>query len=105
MRTSPFYKRRIKVGKEGGERRAGWSSAPAQTAGLGSQRELVVDHAGNLHGLAGKFRRREPGLESGLDRRIAQRRWTTRSVGRNHFACFVEHDVNRNDTLLPHPLG
>src|SRR6185369_15356576 len=46
MRTSPFYKRRIKVGNEGEKARPDEVSAPVETAGLGNQRELVIDHAG-----------------------------------------------------------
>ena len=54
------------------------------------QRELVVNHAGNLYWLTGKFRGREARFECRLHSRVAQDLWTTRRVCRNYFAGLIK---------------
>ena len=75
--------------------------APSKV-GLGSQRELVVDHAGNFYRLAGKFSGGKSRFKSCLHCGIAQNRWTTRCNGGYHLAGFIEHNLNRNRTCGSH---
>ena len=80
------------------------SSAPSKV-GLGSrQRELVVDRAGNLYRLPGKFSGEKSRFKSCLHCGFAQDWWTTRCDCRNQFACFIEHHVNRDCSLRSHPF-
>jgi len=59
-----------------------------------SQRELVVNHAGDFYRLPGKLSRGESGLECSLNCRIAQHRWTTGRIRRNHLAGLVEDHIH-----------
>src|SRR6185369_14378270 len=69
-----------------------------------NQRELVVNHAGNLYRLTGKLRGRKLRFERRLHSRIAQDRWTSRGICRNYFAGLVENHFDCNHALGPHAL-
>ena len=58
------------------------------------QRELVVDHAGNLYRLTGKLRGREARFECRLHRRVAQDLRTTRRICRNYFASLIKDHIH-----------
>lgn len=60
---------------------------------LVNQRELVVDHAGNLYRLTGKFRGRKSRSECRLRSRIAQDLRTARRVCRNYFAGLIKNHL------------